>query len=286
MIKIAENERFGDQITQKILFTIGIAKNQEELELLEKVAKDKIIEILNDRYLALPGLETSVHGTPAKEEPVLNMGSISEVKRINTGMEDVFGEIYSQMDFEDLIKGTRKDIEWNDTLKQVVLAQLFNPDSKRKTSNEVLKDLDKEIPLEKIYRMMDHLVPLETEIKQKIFQSSMSLLDYEVDVLFFDVTTLYFESFDSDELRDFGFSKDCKFKETQIVLALVTNNQGVPLTYEIFPGNKCEGATLIEIIKKIKTNYSIKNVVMVADRAMFNKTPIERKNQAALPKLV
>ena len=119
--------------------------------------------------------------------------------------------------------------------------------------------------------MMDRLVPLEEEIKKRIFQSSMSLLDFEVDVLFFDVTTLYFESFDPDELRAFGFSKDYKFKETQIVLALVTNNRGVPLTYEIFPGNQSEGKTLIEIVKKIKANYSIKNVVMVADRAMFSE---------------
>jgi transposase len=115
------------------------------------------------------------------------------------------------------------------------------------------------------------LVPIEEKIKNKIFQSSMSLLDYEVDVLFFDVTTLYFESFSPDDLRAFGFSKDCKFKETQIVLALVTNNRGVPLTYEIFPGNQSEGKTLIEVVKKIKTNYNIKNVVMVADRAMFSE---------------
>jgi transposase len=186
------------------------------------------------------------------------------------------------MDFEDLIIGTRKDIEWNTILKQVILARLFAPGSKRNASREVLQDLNHDIPLEKIYRMMDRLVPLEDEIKKKIFQSSMSLLDYEVDVLFFDVTTLYFESFNPDELRAFGFSKDCKFKETQIVLALVTNNRGVPLTYEIFPGNQSEGKTLIAIINKIKSAYNIKNVVMVADRAMFTEENLQALEQEGI----
>lgn len=276
MVKIIENVRQGDQIIQKALCTVGVAKNRDELESLDKIAKLKMLDILNCRAPALPGLESLVHGDANVEsslqtDDIVSLSDIREEKRINVGMEDVFGAVYSQMDFEDLIAGTRKDAEWNDILRQVILARLFAPGSKRNASLEVLKDLNQEIPLEKIYRMMDRLVPLEEQIKKKIFQSSMSLLDYEVDVLFFDVTTLYFESFNPDELRAFGFSKDCKFKETQIVLALVTNNRGVPLTYEIFPGNQSEGKTLITIVKKIKENYSVKNVVMVADRAMFSE---------------
>lgn len=275
-LKIIENVRCGDKIVQKAHCTVGVARDQSELESLERIAKNKIIEILNERNPVLPGFEGPVHGQAEPGQAsvgryVVDLNEIREEKRINVGMEDVFGAVYSQMDFEDLIAGTRKDGEWNELLKQVILARLFAPGSKRNASQEVLKDLNQEIPVEKIYRMMDRLVPLEDAIKHKIFQSSMSLLDFEVDVLFFDVTTLYFESFDPDELRAFGFSKDCKFKETQIVLALVTNNRGVPLTYEIFPGNQSEGKTLIEIVKKIKANYSVKNVVMVADRAMFSE---------------
>ena len=268
--------RCGDKIVQKAHCTVGVARDQSELEALEGIAKNKITALLNERNPALPGLESVVYGQAEPSQAprvryVVELNEIREEKRINIGMEDVFGAVYSQMDFEDLIAGTRKDAEWNELLKQVILARLFAPGSKRNASQEVFKDLNQEIAVEKIYRMMDRLVPLEEAIKNKIFQSSMSLLDFEVDVLFFDVTTLYFESFDPDELRAFGFSKDCKFKETQIVLALVTNNRGVPLTYEIFPGNQSEGKTLIEIVKKIKANYSVKNVVMVADRAMFSE---------------
>lgn len=272
-IKVVENLRVGENIIQKTHFTLGIANNFEEIVGLEKIAKLKIIELLNERDPVLPSFEQEMHGRSKtfekKEEYIVDLKSIEEIKRINIGVEDVFGEVYSQLDFEDLITETRKDDEWNEILKHVVLSRLLDPTSKRKTAKEVLKDLDRPIPLEKIYRMMDRLIPKEQVIKKQIFNSTMSLLDHEVDVLLFDVTTLYFESFDSDELRNFGFSKDCKFKETQIVLALVTNNKGIPLTYEIFPGNEGEGKTLIRVIKQIKENYEIKNVVMVADRAMF-----------------
>lgn len=275
MLKVVETRREGEKIVQRVVCSIGVASSREELEGLERVGRAKIIEFLNERNPALPGMEEDAHGPRIGERAsgnhVVDLSDIREEKRINVGVEDVFGEIYSQMDFEDLITGTRKDEQWNTHLKQVVFARLFDPSSKKRAADTVLKDLNQEVPLEKIYRMMDHLAPLEEQIKNKVFQSSMSLLDFEVDVLFFDVTTLYFESFDADELRAFGFSKDCKFKETQIVLALVTNNRGVPLTYELFPGSENEGKTLIDIVKKIKANYIVKNVVMVADRAMFSE---------------
>jgi len=72
-------------------------------------------------------------------------------------------------------------------------------------------------------------------------------------------------------LRSSGFSKDAKFKETQVVLALVTTSKGLPITYKLFPGKTYEGGTLVEVVRELKKEYNIKNVLMVADRGMFNK---------------
>ena len=105
------------------------------------------------------------------------------------------------------------------------MARLANPVSKRRTASLLEEDFGIKVPLEKIYKMMDRLADHESEIKQHIAMTTQSLFKEDVDVLFFDVTTLYFESIQADELRDFGFSKDCKFKETQVVLALVTTTQ-------------------------------------------------------------
>lgn len=280
LVRIVENVRDGERVRQKVVTTVGKAKNQQELMELERLGKSQIVAALNERDPVLPGFEDAVHGTngvgpvDAKRSPdsaALDIFGIKEVKRLNVGMSDVFGQVYEQLGFSDLIRGTRKDEEWNEIVKQTVLSRIFDPTSKRRASLETLRDLGEEVPLEKIYRMMDRLARSEEGIKARICQSALGLLDFTVDVLFFDVTTLYFESFDEDELRAFGFSKDCKFKETQIVLALVTNEKGVPITYELFPGNQHEGGTLVEIVKKLKSTYQIRNVVMVADRAMFTE---------------
>ena len=67
----------------------------------------------------------------------------------------------------------------------------------------------------------------------------------------------------SDELRDFGFSKDCKFNETQVVLALVTTTEGLPVTYRLFPGNIYEGHTLITMVEEIKKVYEVEDILIL-----------------------
>ena len=97
---------------------------------------------------------------------------------------------------------------------------------------------------------MDRLSRQEEFVKNLVWQSTLSLFQEKVDVLFFDVTTLYFESVESDELRAFGYSKDSKFKEVQVVLALVTTTDGLPITYELFAGN-----TLVTMIENMQKNF-------------------------------
>jgi transposase len=106
--------------------------------------------------------------------------------------------------------------------------------------------------------MMDHVAAREEDIKKSISSSTQALFAQEVDVLFFDVTTLYFESFEPDELRSSGFSKDAKFKETQVVLALVTTSKGLPITYKLFPGKTYEGGTLVEVVRELKKSTKLK----------------------------
>ena len=90
----------------------------------------------------------------------------------------------------------------------------------------------------------------------------------------------------SDELRDFGFSKDCKFNETQVVLALVTTTEGLPVTYRLFPGNIYEGHTLITMVEEIKKVYEVDNILLVADRAMFSKQNLAAMYTAGIKYIV
>ena len=110
-------------------------------------------------------------------------------------------------------------------------ARVAQPQSKRATAMTIQDRFGVEIPLPSIYAMMDHLDPMRTRRIQRLATDAATLiLPDPVDVLFFDWSTLYFESFKPDELRQSGYSKDAKFKESQVVLALVVSPQGLPLT--------------------------------------------------------
>ena len=95
--------------------------------------------------------------------------------------------------------------------------------------------------------------PSINKIKELTFKKTQSLFPDGVDLLLFDVTTLYFESVEVDALRNFGYSKDHRFNTTQVVLALATNQDGLPVGYELFEGNKAEVGTLLVAIESWKT---------------------------------
>ena len=127
----------------------------------------------------------------------------------------------------------------------------------------------------------------QREIRHTITASTLELFGGKLDVAFFDVTTLFFESVNEDELRNFGFSKDCKFKETQVVLALVTTTtDGLPVTYRLFPGNIYEGHTLISMVEEIRKASEVGNVLLVADRAMFNRENLDAMDKAGINYIV
>lgn len=276
-IQIVENVRKGDKVIQKVIRHFGQGVSDWEIERLSQMAEEVIIRMKDDRNPVLPIFNpkdfhsVKTRRTSIKKEQEVDLLQLRETDRLNTGIEDIFGTLYAQLNFDTLLGSTAKEVKWNDILKKCVLTRIAEPSSKRQTVKIVNQDFGIELNLNQVYRMMDRLFKREGEIKHHVSQLALNLFKESVDVVFFDVTTLYFESFEADELRNFGFSKDCKFNQTQVVLALVTNRDGIPITYELFPGNMYEGKTLIEIIENLKNNYDVKNIVLVADRAMFNE---------------
>jgi transposase len=128
--------------------------------------------------------------------------------------------------------------------------------------------------LDAVYRVMDKLDSRIARIKQNTFEQTRSLFPEGVDVILFDVTTLYFESITTDDLRCFGYSKDHRFNTTQVVLALATNAQGLPVGYELFAGNKAEVSTLTAAIEAWKPFLNISSVCFIGDRAMFTQANV------------
>lgn len=162
-------------------------------------------------------------------------------------------------------------------IKDLVIARIFSPVSKQETL-ETLSDLfNRNYALKTVYR---HLKTSLSRGVKEAFQKA--LIDFArndlkdtLRLVFYDVTTLYFESVVKQGLRDFGFSKDHRHTTTQIVVGLVVNNQGFPLYFDIFNGSTFEGHTFLPIVKNIQKLLGFPELVVVADAAMLSQSNIE-----------
>jgi len=110
------------------------------------------------------------------------------------------------------------------------------------------------------------------QIEQIIFSHTKRLLNGQIQVVFYDLTTLYFETESEDDLRKTGFSKDGKFHHPQLVLGLLTTTAGYPLGYELFSGNIFEGKTLIPAIRQLEKKFGLDKPVVVADAGLLSET--------------
>lgn len=139
------------------------------------------------------------------------------------------------------------------------------------------KMIDQDIALQHIYRSMDLLCNHKEDIESYLFNYGKDLFSLNVDVVLYDLTTLRFESTRTDlgELRQFGYSKEMRSDCTQVVLGLLTDTQGIPLCFEVHPGNTFEGNTLDGIVDRIGKKLSIRRFIFVADRGLFSFENLE-----------
>lgn len=126
-----------------------------------------------------------------------------------------------------------------------------------------------------VYRKIKELHLLKKSIEQKALECAKEQLDQDLSLILYDVTTLYFETFKSDELRVPGFSKDNKHQQPQIVVGLIVTRSGFPLSYEVFSGNTFEGKTMLEVLKNFIKINSVARPVVVADAAMLSHQNIQ-----------
>lgn len=121
----------------------------------------------------------------------------------------------------------------------------------------------------------DKLSGHQHEVVQDIsVRHTARLFDGGISVLFYDVTTLYFEADREDELRRTGFSKEGRHSNPQIILGLLVSLGGYPLAYCIHEGNKYEGHTMLPAVNEFVAKYGLENFIVVADSGLMNNANI------------
>ncbi len=160
--------------------------------------------------------------------------------------------------------------------RQLVLSCRTYPVSKLKTSDYLDKYHDLDYPVQQIYRCMDKLHSTQKELVQQIsYEHTKTILGGQVSVVFYDVTTLYFEIDQEDDLRKTGFSKEGKHQNPQIVFGLLVSKNGYPLAYDIFEGNKFEGHTMLPVLNSFKGKYGLEQMVIIADSGLLSNNNID-----------
>jgi transposase len=235
----------------KLLKTLGSDNNQNRVKQLVVEAEIWIKNKLGQTELSFSNenelVELFFHG-------------ISQITVIGT--ELLLSKLYNQIGFNQIA---------DDLLRQLVIARICYPSSKLKTTDYLAKYQSVSVDVDKIYRYLDKLESSQKEdIQQISYNHTIKILNNEMSVVFYDVTTLYFEIEKEDELRKTGFSKDGKHQNPQIVLGLLVSIDGYPLAYDIFEGNKFEGQTMLPIIDGFKMKYNLNKIVIIADSGLFS----------------
>jgi transposase len=268
VVTICESRREGKKVIQKVVKYLGIAHDEKQLLTLKALAKSEIARLYKERAKAVPINMPKITPTPIE--------NLIEHERFIEGFHDIFSPVFDQLELQDFFSSIRLK-----QLKDLIIARISEPCSKLHTAEILKKDFARSLTEDQIYKLMDCVEKQEEEIKLKIFEATKRYCANQVvDVLFFDVTTLYFESQQNDELRNFGYSKDHKVGEVQVVLALATTPEGLPIGYSLFPGNTAEVKTLLQCLEEWKKTIKIENVIVVADRAMMSDLNLQEMDKA------
>jgi transposase len=242
----------------KVLKSIGCSKDLIEVEFLVQKAQKKINEL--EKTTELPFFE--------RQELEFVDSFVEYIDTIKlVGPELLLGKIFDEIGFNQI---------QDNLFRHLVITRLVFPVSKLKTVDYLYKYKGIEVSVYSIYRYLDklHKKQLET-VKEISLKHTLNLFGGKIAVVFYDVTTLYFEAKDEDDFRKTGFSKDGKHQNPQIVLGLLVSQNGYPLDYDVFEGNKYEGDTLLPVIEHFEKKHKPEQLIIVADAGLLSNKNIQ-----------
>ena len=247
----------------KVYKTIGSSFSLEQVEIFFNQANNELKNKKNQYSLFADKEDVLI-------ESFTDCISNSQIEVI--GPELVFGRIFDYIGYGSIQEKL---------FRHLVITRLVYPGSKLKTieylqryQNLDISNLD--ISIDSIYRFLDTLQnKLKEQVENISFARTKKILGGKISIVFYDMTTLYFEASDEDDLRKTGFSKDGKHQCPQIYLGLLVGSDGYAIGYDVFQGNISEGHTLIPMIQKFEKRFKLNKPVIIADSGLLSKSNIK-----------
>lgn len=236
----------------KLKKTFGSGKTEEEIELLYQRAR----QYIQEQQMTI---NLFINKEDALIESYLETISNGQIRVI--GPELIFGKVYDAIGF-----GEVKE----ELFRHLVIQRLYQPGSKLKTIDYLYRFMGIKKSVDEVYRFLDKLSEiLKGQIEEIAFRHTKQVVGNKIGIVFYDMTTLHFETNDEDELRKTGFSKVGRHKNPQIYLGLLVSTGGFPIGYDIFDGGIFEGHTLIPTLKKFEKRFSLRKPVIIADAGLL-----------------
>jgi transposase len=240
-----------------IIKHIGSGTSEEQITVLQEMARVFIADYTRQLYL----FEES---KPNQESVLVNQCEYIGI--YYTYLYDVLRSVQHQIGYV---------LEPDGLLNDLVVMRIFEPTSKLRSIELMQTYFGIKHRRQGFYESARKWLDLKDKIENKTISFAKKQYGFDFSLLFYDVTTLYFETFSEDELRKNGFSKDNKSQQPQIVVALMVTPEGFPVSYEVFSGNTFEGHTLIPVIKSFIKKQEVENFTVVADAAMISTENVE-----------
>ncbi|MDD5292820.1 MAG: IS1634 family transposase [Candidatus Izemoplasmatales bacterium] len=263
-IKVYLVEGYRDQNgrnQQRILRSYGnlsdlTKENPDALEELKVWAKTETENQKANRHISL---ELDMSELRCGDQVPLNYGYVF--------LQAIYNELRIPEFLSNYQAKTSIQYPLNEILELLVYSRALNPSSKKKTYEDK-GNYFFELPdfsLDDVYRSLSHLSSMKDELTLHLHKRIQETRGRDCSLVFYDVTNYYFESENMEGLRQKGVSKENR--ETGIVqMGLFIDNEGIPITYELFPGNTNDMATMRPILEKIKKEYGLGKITIVADK--------------------
>lgn len=250
-----------------VLKHFGSARTAAELSALRKDA-----EVWLEKYTNQSSLFQ-----PVKKSRILHLGVNQSLGARYFCLYTILRKIVGRIGFDAL---------GNDLLLDLVIMQIVEPSSKLRMIELLNRYFGLSYSRRTLYRALPKFSLCQEKIETLAIAFAKKKLKSDLSFVLYDVTTLYFESFDADDLRKQGFSKDNKSSQPQIVLGLLVNTEGFPLRYEIFSGNTFEGKTMLPVLRKFRDEKGVEIFSVVADAAMMALENLEELRKEGLTYIV
>jgi transposase len=277
-LQIVRSYRETGKVKCEVLFTFG------RLDVLQATGQlDAMVEALSRHCTRQKLVDLS---KDVSVEQVYYLGAAYVVSRMmnKLGLKRMLERLAA--------RHPQMELPWVAIITGMILSRFIEPCSKRRLNQDQWERIYPGIletpapPLKSFYRAMDTLWEHKDDIEMALFDKNgqRDLFSQDLDLVFYDLTTLYFESANAQNgnLRRFGYSKERRSDCTQVVLGLLVDKDGVPVGYQLFPGNMGETKTLAPILEKLKTKYHIQNVVMVADRGLISEDNLDELRESGM----